>query len=90
MVMDLETMIGAEMADPAAESLRGMLAQANMDLDEAQCRASAGHGQLTADDLVIAGLRQDVTAAEAMRDSYTTMLETANDELRHEELVQRR
>ena len=33
-VMDLETLIGEEM-DPAAESLRGMLAQANMALDGA-------------------------------------------------------
>ena len=32
--MDLETLIGEEM-DPAADSLRGMLAQANMDLDGA-------------------------------------------------------
>ena len=33
-VMDLETSIG-EVMDPAADSLRGMLAQANMDLDGA-------------------------------------------------------
>ena len=34
-VTELETMIGDE-TDPAAESLRGMLAQANMDLGEAR------------------------------------------------------
>ena len=79
MVMDLETMIGDEM-DPAAESLRGMLAQANMDLDEANAALLLAMDN-TADDLVIAGLRQDVIDAEGMRDSYMTMLETANDEL---------
>ena len=32
----------------------------------------------TADETVIAGLRQDVTDAEGMRDKYKAMLDTAN------------
>ena len=79
MVMDLETMIGAEI-DPAAESLRGMLAQATTDLETAQDALLLAMDN-TADEGVIAGLRQDVTAAEGMRDKYKSMLDTANENL---------
>ena len=79
MVMDLETMIGAE-TDPAAESLRGMLAQANMDLMDANSKLEMAMDN-SADEMVIAGLRQDVTDAAGMRDNYKTMLATANDDL---------
>ena len=79
MVMDLETMIGAEM-DPAAESLRGMLAQAKMDLMDANSKLKMAMDD-TADETVIADLRQDVIDAVTMRDKYMAMLDTANAEL---------
>ena len=78
-VTELETMIGDE-TDPAAESLRGMLAQANMDLGEARTALEIAMDN-SADEMVIAGLRQDVTDAEGTRDSYKTMLDTANADL---------
>ena len=78
-VTELETMIGDE-TDPAAESLRGMLAQANVDLGEARTALEMAMDN-SADEMVIAGLRQDVTAAEGMRDNYKAMLDTANDNL---------
>ena len=77
--MDLETMIGAEM-DPAAESLRGMLAQANMDLEDARTALKMAMDDTT-DDMEIADLRQDVTDAETMRDNYKSMLDTAKADL---------
>ena len=79
MVMDLETMIGAE-TDPAAESLRGMLAQAKMDLMDANSKLQMAMDD-AADETVIADLRQDVTDAETMRDNYKTMLDTAKADL---------
>ena len=79
MVMDLETMIGAEI-DPAAESLRGMLAQATTDLMDANSKLQMAMDD-TADETVIADLRQDVTDAETMRDNYKTMLDTAKADL---------
>ena len=78
-VTELETMIGAE-TDPAAESLRGMLAQANMDLMDANSKLEMAMDN-SADEMVIAGLRRDVTDAAGMRDSYKTMLDTANANL---------
>ena len=79
MVMDLETMIGAE-TDPAAESLRGMLAQANMDLMDANSKLQMALDN-SADAMVIAELRQDVTDAETMGNEYKTMLDTAKADL---------
>ena len=79
MVMDLETMIGAE-TDPAAESLRGMLAQANTDLMDANSKLEMALDN-SADAMVIAELRQDVTDAETMGNDYKTMLDTANTNL---------
>ena len=78
-VMVLETMIGDE-TDPAAESLRGMLAQANMDLGQARTDLQMAEDN-SADEMEIVGLRQDVTDAERMRDDYKMMLDAANDEL---------
>ena len=78
-VMDLETMIGAE-TDPAAESLRGMLAQAKMELQDANSKLQMAMDD-AADETVIADLRQDVTDAEKMRDNYKRMLDTAKADL---------
>ena len=78
-VTDLETMIGAEM-DPAADSLRGMLAQANMDLMDANSKLEMAMDN-TADETVIDDLRQDVIDAETMRDNYKMMLDTAKADL---------
>ena len=77
--MDLETMIGAE-TDPAAESLRGMLAQAKMELQDANSKLQMAMDD-AADETVIADLRQDVTDAEKMRDNYKRMLDTAKADL---------
>ena len=78
-VTDLETMIGAEM-DPAADSLRGMLAQANMDLTDANSKLEMAMDN-SADETVITDLRQDVIDAETMRDNYKMMLDTAKADL---------
>ena len=78
-VMDLETSIGEEM-DPAADSLRGMLAQANMDLDGANIALQMAMDN-SVDEMAIERLTLAVTAAEGMRDNYMTMLTAANLEL---------
>ena len=79
MVMDLETMIGDE-TDPAAESLRGMLAQANMDLENTRTDLQMAEDN-SADEMEIDRLEKAVTAAEGMRNDYMTKLNAANDEL---------
>ena len=78
-VMDLETSIG-EVMDPAADSLRGMLAQANMDLDGANIALQMAMDN-SADEMAIERLTLAVTAAEGMRNNYMTMLDAANLEL---------
>ena len=75
-VTELETFIGDEM-DPAADSLRGMLAQANMDLDEANTALQMALDN-SADVMEIDRLTKAVTAAEGMRDGYKTDLDAAN------------
>ena len=78
-VMDLETLIGEEM-DPAAESLRGMLAQANMALDGANTALQMAMDN-SVDGMEIARLTTAVTDAETMRDGYKGMVDAANLEL---------
>ena len=78
-VMDLETSIG-EVMDPAADSLRGMLAQANMDLDGANIALQMAMDN-SVDEMEIDRLTLAVTAAEGMRNNYMTMLTAANLEL---------
>ena len=78
-VTELETLIGEEM-DPAAESLRGILAQANMDLEQARTDLQMAMDN-SADEMEIDRLTKAVTATETMRDSYKGMLDTANLEL---------
>ena len=72
-------MIGDE-ADPAAESLLGMLAQANMELEVAQ-DALDGAEDNSADETEIDRLTKAVTAAEGMRNNYKMMLDTAKADL---------
>ena len=78
-VTELETLIGEEM-DPAADSLRGMLAQANMDLDGANIALQMAMDN-SADEMEIDQLTKAVTAAEDMRDNYMAKLTAANLEL---------
>ena len=78
-VMDLETLIGEEM-DPAAESLRGMLAQANMALDGANTALQMAMDN-SVGEMEIARLTTAVTDAETMRDGYKGMVDAANLEL---------
>ena len=79
MVTALETLIGEEM-DPAADSLRGMLSQANIDLADARTALEMALDN-SADEMEIARLTTAVTNAETMRDNYQTMLTAANLEL---------
>ena len=74
-VAALNTTIGDEM-DPDAESLRGMLAQKDADLEQARADLLAAMDN-SADETTIAGLRQDVMDAEGERDGYKTMLDQA-------------
>ena len=81
-LMALETLIGDEM-NPDSASVRGMLAQANMDLEQA--RTDLQMAKDSDDVMEIARLTQAVTDAEGERDSYKTMLDAANEKL---EMVQ--
>ena len=80
MVTDLETLIGDEM-NPDPASVRGMLAQANLDLADARTALQMAMDEAKADDMEIDRLTKAVTAAEGMRDNYMTMLTAANVEL---------
>ena len=79
MVTDLETLIGDEM-NPDPASVRGMLAKANMDLEQARTDLQMAMDN-SADEMEIAQLKQAVTDAEGERESYKTMLDAANLEL---------
>ena len=79
MVTALETLIGDEM-NPDPASVRGMLAQANLDLEQARTDLQMAMDN-SADEMEIARLTQAVTDAEGMRDGYKTMLDAANLEL---------
>ena len=75
----LETLIGDEM-NPDPASVRGMLAQANLDLGQARTDLQMAMDN-SDDEMEIAKLKQAVTDAEDMRDGYKTDLDEANLEL---------
>ena len=79
-LMALETLIGDEM-NPDPASVRGMLAQANLDLGQARTDLQMAMDNSSDDKMEIAQLKQAVTDAEGERDSYKTMLDAANLEL---------
>ena len=79
MVTALGTLIGDEM-NPNPASVRGMLAQANLDLGQAKTDLQIAMDN-SVDEMEIVRLTQAVTDAEGDRDSYKTMLNAANLEL---------
>ncbi len=79
MVTALDMEIGDE-DNPAPDSVRGMLAQANTDLEQARTDLQTAMDN-SADEMKIDQLTKAVTAAETMRDSYKGKLDMAILEL---------
>ncbi len=79
-VTELEGMIGDEM-NPAPDSLRGMVAQANSDLEQAEMDLTTARNKHTTDAGTISGLETQVTDLTNERDRIQGMLNAANMEL---------